>query len=78
MKYVVLRDEATSEIEKSGRFRKDGKSAYIFTETYFSSVGWEEDDTLYGQLLDGHLEEITENEAKKIIRTQFSREKQVA
>jgi hypothetical protein len=78
MKYVVLKDEETDEIEKLGRFRKDEKSVYIFTETYFPSVGWEEDETLHRQLLDGHLEEISETEAKRIIATQFSREKQAA
>jgi hypothetical protein len=78
MKYVVLKDEETGEIEKLGRFRKDEKSVDIFTETYFSSTGWEEDETLYVQLLDGLLEEITEVEAKRIIATQFSREKQAA
>lgn len=78
MKYVVLKDEETSEIEKLGRFRKDEKSVDIFTETYFPNTGWEEDETLYVQLLDGLLEEITEAEAKRIIATQFSREKQAA
>lgn len=78
MKYVVLKDEETDEIEKLGRFRKDKKSVYIFTETYFQGVGWEEDETLYRQLLDGHLTEISETEAKRIIATQFSRETQAA
>lgn len=78
MKYVILKNEKTNEIEKLGRFRKDKKSLNIFTETYFPSVGWEEDETLYTQLLDGLLEEIPEAEAEKIILTQFSREKQAA
>ncbi len=78
MKYVVLKDEETNEIEKLGRFRKDKNSVYVFTETYFPSVGWEEDETLYRQLLDGHLQEISEQEARRIIATQFSREKQAA
>ena len=78
MRYVVLKDEETGEIEKLGRFRKDKKSVYIFTETYFPSAGWEEDETLYSQLLDGHLKEISETEARRIIATQFSREKQAA
>jgi hypothetical protein len=78
MKYVVLKDEETGEIEKLGRFRKDENSVDIFTETYFPSAGWEKDETLYVQLLDGLLKEITEAEAKRIIATQFSREKQVA
>jgi hypothetical protein len=78
MRYVILKDEKTGEIEKLGRFRKDKKSVYIFTETYFSRNGWEEDETLYSQLLDGHLEEISETEANQIIATQFSREKQAA
>ncbi|HMS38660.1 MAG TPA: hypothetical protein PKE69_00300 [Pyrinomonadaceae bacterium] len=78
MKYVVLKDEITGEIEKLGRFRKDKNSVYIFTETYFSGIGWEEDETLYNQLLDGHLQEISEVEARRIIATQFSREKQAA
>ena len=78
MKYVVLKDEKTNEIEKLGRFRKDEKSVYVFTETYFPSIGWEEDETLYRQLLDGHLEEISEAQASRIIATQFSREKQAA
>ncbi len=78
MKYVVLKDEETNEIEKLGRFRKDKDSVYIFTESYFPSIGWEEDETLYHQLLDGQLEEISEREARNIIATQFSREKQAA
>lgn len=78
MKYVILKDEETDEIEKLGRFRKDAKSVYVFTETYFPNIGWEEDETLYRQLLDGHLEEISEAQARRIIATQFSREKQAA
>ena len=78
MRYVVLKDEKTGEIEKLGRFRKDKKSVYIFTETYFPSVGWEEDETLYSQLLDGHLEEISEAEANKILANESLREKQAA
>lgn len=78
MKYIILKDEETGEIEKLGRFRKNEKSIDIFTETYFPSTGWEKDETLYAQLLDGVLEEITEAEAKRIIATQFSREKKAA
>ncbi len=78
MKYVILKDEETNEIEKLGRFRKDKNSVYIFTETYFPSIGWKEDETLYRQLLDGHLEEISETEARRIIAIQFSQAKQVA
>ena len=78
MKYVALKDEETGETEKLGRFRKDEKSAYVFTETYFPKEGWEEDETLYVQLLDGLLTEISEAEANRIIATQFSREKQAA
>ena len=78
MKYVVLKDDETNEIEKLGRFRKDKNSVHIFTETYFPSVGWEEDETLHRQLLDGQLEEIPEAEANRLIATYFFREKQVA
>jgi len=78
MKYVVLKDEETGEIEKLGRFRKDKKSAQIFSETYFPNVGWDEDETLYTQLLDGLLEEISESEVNGIIVEQFSQEKRAA
>lgn len=78
MKYVILKEQETNEIEKLGRFRKDENSADILTETYFPVAGWEKDETLYSQLLDGVLEEISEAEAKRIIAAQFSREKQAA
>ena len=78
MKYVVLKDEETGEIEKLGRFRKDENSVDILPETYFPNTGWVTDETLYVQLLDGLLVEITESESKRMIAAQFSREKQAA
>ena len=76
MKYVVMKDDETGEIMKIGRF--SGKPNYL--DEYYSPLTdeWKEDNTLYSNLLDGQLEEISEAEAKRIIATQFSREKQVA
>jgi hypothetical protein len=76
MKYVVIKDDKTGEIMKIGRF--SGKPNYI--DEYYSplSGNWEDDNTLYSNLFDGLLEEISEAEAKRIIATQFSREKQAA
>ena len=78
MKYVVMRDDKTGEIMTLGRFRRDKKTVYVFDEVYFPKSGWQEDNTLYSNLLDGLLEEISEAEANRIIATQFSREKQAA
>ena len=63
---------------ESKRFRKDENTDYVFDEVYLPKNGWQEDNTLYSELLDGQLEEISETEAKQIIATQFSREKQAA
>ena len=79
MKYVVMKDDETGEIMKLGRFRKSQDSDYVFDEFYSPWSGnWEDDNTLYSNLLDGELEEISETEARRIIATQFSREKQAA
>ena len=75
MKYVVMRDDKTGEVMTLGRF--SGKPDYI-DEVYLPISGWQKDNTLYGDLLDGLLEEISETEARRIIATQFSREKQAA
>lgn len=75
MKYVVMKDK-TGKILKLGRFSGEPD----FVEEYYStwSGKWEDDNILYSELLDGHLQEISETEAKRIIATQFSREKQAA
>lgn len=78
MKYVVMKNEKTGEIQTLGRFRKDKKTDYVFEEIFLPKSGWQEDRTLYNDLLDGLLEEISEAEAEKLISTQFSREKQAA
>ncbi len=78
MKYVVVRNGKTGEIMTLGRFRKDEKTGELFDEVYFPKSGWQEDNTLYSELLDGLLEEISEVEARRIIATKFSREKQAA
>lgn len=78
MKYVVMKDDKTGEIMTLGRFRKDKKTGYLFDEVYFPKSGWQQDNTLYSDLFDGHLEEISEAEAKRIIATQFSRKNQAA
>lgn len=78
MKYVVMRDDKTGEIMTLGRFRRHKKTAYVFDEVYFPKSGWQEDNTLYGNLLDGLLEEISEAEAKRLIASEFSQEKQAA
>lgn len=76
MKYVVMKNHETGKIMKIGRF--SGKPDYI--DEYFSPVSnaWVDDNNLYSELLDGHLEEISETEANRIIATQLSREKQAA
>ena len=78
MKYVVTRNDETGEVLTLGRFRKDKKTGYVFDEVYFPKSGWQQDNTLYSELLDGQLEEISETEARRIIATQFSPEKQAA
>ena len=75
MKYVVMKDDETGEIIKLGRF--SGKPDYI-DEMYLTISGWQKDNTLYSDLFDGLLKEISETEAHRIIATQFSREKQAA
>ena len=76
MKYVVIKNDKTGEILKLGRF--SGEPEY--TDEYYSPISnsWKEDNILYSELLDGLLEEISETEARRIIATQFSREKQAA
>ena len=73
MKYVVMRDEETGEIVTLGRFHKNA-----LTERYSIRGLWVEDNTLESDLFDGLLEEISETEAKRIIATEFSQEKQAA
>ena len=75
MKYVVMKDK-TGKVLKLGRF--SGEPDYV--DEYYSlwSGKWEDDNILYSELLDGHLQEISETEARRIIATQFSREKQAA
>ena len=75
MKYVVMKDDETGEVIKLGRF--SGKPDYV-DEYYLPISGWQRDNTLYSDLLDGLLEEISEREARRIIATEFSREKQAA
>ena len=76
MKYVIIKNSKTGKIRKLGRF--SGEPDYL--DEYYSPVSnsWEEDNILYSELLDGLLEEISEAESKRIIATQFSREKQAA
>ena len=76
MKYVVMRDEKTKEVLKLGRF--GGKPDFI--DEHYSSAknDWVRDNTLYSDLFDGLLEEISEREAKQIIAAESSREKQAA
>ena len=76
MKYVVMKSDKTGEILKIGRF--SGAPDYL--DEYYSPISnsWKEDNILYSELLDGHLKEISEPEARRIIATQFSREKQAA
>jgi hypothetical protein len=78
MKYVVIKDDKTGEVMTLGRFRRDKETAYIYDEIYLPKSGWQEDNTLYGNLLDGLLEEISEAEANRIIATQSSQTKQAA
>lgn len=70
-----MKDDETGEVLQLGRF--SGKPEYL-DEIYLPKSGWQRDNTLYSDLLDGLLEEISEAEANKIIETQFSREKQAA
>ena len=76
MKYVVMKDDESGEIMKIGRF--SGKPDYLDEYYLPLSNTWQEDNTLYSNLLDGLLEEISETEAKRIITTEFSQEKQAA
>jgi len=78
MKYVVMKNHKTGEVLTLGRFRKDEKTDYVFEEIYLPKSGWQEDRTLSRDMFDGLLEEISEAEAKQIISTQFSLEKQAA
>jgi hypothetical protein len=77
MKYVVIRDGDL--IMKIGRFRKDDKTEDAYEE-YYSPLtnAWVDDNTLYGELLDGLVQEITEAEANRIITAKFMRQKQIA
>lgn len=76
MKYVVMKDDETDEIMKIGRF--SGKPDYL--DEYYSPLSntWKADNTLYSNLFDGLLEEISEAEANRLITAHFSREKQAA
>jgi hypothetical protein len=77
MKYVIMKNGDL--ILKLGRFRKDEKTDYVHDEYYSPlSKSWENDNSLYSNLLDGLLQEITETEANQFIATQFSRERQAA
>ena len=73
MKYVVIKDAKTGKVRKLGRFHENA-----LTERYSIQGFWVEDNSLESDLFDGLLEEISETEAKQIIATQFSREKQAA
>jgi hypothetical protein len=61
MEYVVFRDDETDEIIGLGRFGGHG-IAEIWRDGK-----WHQANTLYSDLLDGLLDEITEAEAMKII-----------
>lgn len=61
MKYVILRDQETDEIELIGRFKKHAVGEI------WRDGGWKSDSTLYSDLFDGLLEEISEAEAEKLI-----------
>ena len=78
MKYVVMKNDKTGEVMTLGRFGKNSGTDFVFEEIYLPKSGWQQDNTLYSDLLDGLLEEISEAEANRIIATQFSREKQAA
>ena len=73
MKYVVIKNAKTGKVRKLGRFHENA-----LTERYSIQGLWVSDNTLESDLFDGLLEEISEREAKRIIATQFSREKQAA
>lgn len=69
MEYVALKNEKTGEIEKLGRFSKEGLAEQL-TES-----GWQSDSSLYSLMFDGLLEEISEAEVEKIIAQQIENEK---
>ncbi len=69
MEYVILKDEETGNIEKIGRFRKNGIAEQLCEDH------WESDASLYSLQFDGLLENISEAEAAKIIAQHQSREK---
>jgi hypothetical protein len=69
MEYVILRNEETGEIEKLGRFLKNGLGEQ------FCDDHWESDSSLYSLMFDGLLEDISEIEAEKIIAQRLKQEK---
>lgn len=72
MKYVVMRDEETNEIDLVGRFKNKGV-AEIWQDGKWKSVS-----TLHSALLDGLLEDISETEAFELIAKKLSPELQTA
>lgn len=59
--YVISKDDETNEIELIGRF-----SNHNLAEIWWDGK-WHQSNSLYGELLDGLLDEISEAEAMKVI-----------
>ncbi len=67
--YFILRHHKTGEVVKIGRYGDDG----IAESLRFGK--WLKDTILDGEMFDGLLEQISENEAKKIIAQKLEQEK---
>lgn len=72
MDYFILRSHKTGEVIKIGRYGNDGIAESL------RSGEWLEDPVLDREMFDGLLEEISEDEAEKIIRMQIKQEKVTA
>lgn len=64
MQYVVMKDDASGEVELIGRF---GGASNNFVDEILTPEGWEFAPVLESLLFDGQLEDISEEEAKALI-----------
>jgi hypothetical protein len=72
MDYVVIRDEETDEVISIGRFQKKGNPEI------WQEGKWQFAPSLYSAMLDGLLEDITKEEAMKLIVRQSKEQLQFA
>lgn len=71
MQYVVLKDEESGEIEVIGRFKRGIGEVW-------QNGRWESAGMLQSLLIDGLLQEISETEAKILLRAQKQPQLQAA